>query len=33
MTNYAYEENPAAVAAKFKMKLQQITEKIVEEWF
>ena len=27
MTNYAYEENAAAVATKFKMKLQQITEK------
>ena len=33
MTKYSHEENAAAVAMKFKMKMQQITEKIVEEQF
>ena len=31
MTKYSHEENAAAVAATFKMKIQQVTEIIAEE--
>ena len=33
MTKYSHEENATTEAATFKMQMQQITEKIVEEQF
>ena len=33
MTKYSHEENAAAAAATFKMQIQQVTEKVVEEQF
>ena len=33
MTKYSREENVVAIAMAFKMKMQQVTEKVVEEQF
>ena len=33
MTRYSHEENTVAVVATFKMKMQQVIEKIAEEQF
>ena len=32
MTKYSHEENAATAATTFKMKMQKVTEKVVEEW-
>ena len=31
MTEYAHEENATATIATFKMQMQQVTEKVIEE--
>ena len=33
MTNYSHEENATVAAATFKMQMQQVIEKVVEEEF